>query len=192
MADELRIYFHPRSPYSRIGLQKLAEGQVGGKIPTKLHILTRAAGTDGPPNPMATRAKRSYLMQDVPRSTLQAGLPIQTPDPFDPDCVPFYAMFYAARAKGADLAFAAAVSNARWGEGKNIGETDVLMACAAHAGTTITPVPAEDLAVHMEADSAQIEKDGAFGVPFAVLERDGKKEKFFGQDRFDLLVASLG
>ena len=42
------------------------------------------------------------------------------------------------------------------------------------------------------ADRAQLEADGAFGVPFAVLERDGTRQRYWGQDRFDLLAEAFG
>ncbi|MEM9421430.1 MAG: DsbA family protein [Pseudomonadota bacterium] len=191
MTDELRVYFHFRSPYSRIGLHRLAQASVDEKISTRLFLLTKVADQDSFPNPGRTPARRIYLMQDVPRVTTKAGLAIQMPDPLDPPYGPAVRAFLGAEKAGRSLAFALAVSNARWGEGKNISDEAVLAECAAQAGAPLTLASDEEMVAAKGLSNQQIDADGVFGVPFAVLEKDGHKERFFGQDRFDLLIEQI-
>lgn len=191
MPRELRVFFHFRSPYSRVGLHRLAAGDSAESlIPTKLHILTHAAGETEPINPMRTKPRMSYVMQDVPRVTLRAGLPIQAPT-LDVDWTPAYRAFYAARDEGKALGFAAALSDLRWGTGADISDPAVIdQACAAvglPAGIVV-----DDWKDRLKADAAQVDADGAFGVPFAVIDRGtGRAEPFFGQDRFEMMLDIL-
>ncbi|WOI53144.1 DsbA family protein [Parvularcula sp. LCG005] len=190
MSTELRVYFHFRSPYSRLGLYKLLKADIEDAVPTRLHILTKAAGTDDPINPGSTPARRAYLMQDVPRATMEAGLPISFPRPFDMDYMPAYSAFYAAREAGAGLAFATALSNSRWSDGSDVSDQAVIDEALSQAG--LQPgLSVDDAGAQLAADTAMLEKDGAFGVPFAVLDADGRLEKFWGQDRFDLLIRKI-
>ena len=128
--SDIRVYHSFRSPYSRLGL----------------HVIDRA-GLDvelipftGPPNgvafndPGANKPKLAYYAVDAPRMAMRMGLPISRPDPFEVDLAPSYKAAIAASHDGCGLAFAIAVSDARWGEGKNISELDVLKACAEKIG----------------------------------------------------------
>lgn len=181
---QIRVYHSFRSPYSRLGL----------------HIVDRA-GLDaelipftGPPDghqfddPAANRLKLAYYMLDAPRMTMRMGLPISPPDPFEVDLTPSYKAAVAAARDGKGLAYALAVSDARWGGGENISEIGVLKACAEKAGWSAEAVEAAqtDPAVGkaMREHRALIEEDGVFGVPFAVMNG----AKYWGHDRFDLLA----
>lgn len=190
MTDELRVYFGFRSPYSRMGLHKVA-GLTGGPDPF-LIPFTGPAGGAAFLNPTDSPPKLGYYMEDAPRMAARMGLTVQLPNPFEVDYAPANRAFYAARAAGRGLAFALAVSDARWGEGQDISDEDVLADCAAAAsvpeGADLTAPPGEA----GQADRARLEEDGVFGVPFAVLVRDGQRQRFWGQDRFDLLAEAVG
>ncbi|MHA7873133.1 MAG: DsbA family protein [Hyphococcus sp.] len=183
MAD-IRVYHSFRSPYSRLGL----------------HILQRAGLTPqlipftGPPkgdaflDPVSSKSKRAYYMMDVPRMTMRMGLPIMPPDPFEVDLTPSYKAAVAAEQSGKGMAFALAVSDARWGEGKNIADLTVLKGCAEKSGWDADGVEAAQAALPvgkaMKKHRTMIEEDGVFGVPFAVMGAS----KYWGHDRFNLLV----
>ncbi len=185
--SEIRVYHGFRSPYSRLGL----------------HIIERA-GLDvelipftGPPDgvafsdPVANRPKLAYYSIDAPRMTMRMGLPISRPSPFDVDYTPANKALTAAARDGHALSFAIAVSDARWGEGKNISKVDLLAACAEKAGWTADAVKAAqndpEIEAAMQEHRQLIEKDGVFGVPFAVVNG----AKYWGHDRFALLVEDL-
>ncbi len=192
MADALRVYFAFRSPYSRLGLHKVFKAKLADRVPLQVVAFTRPANNEPMAMPDTTPTKRAYLTEDVARMTARAGLPLAQPE-MDVDWKPSLLAYFAAAAAGRGLEFALAVSNARWGEGKDISETDVLAYCAAEAGLTADDIaPPTDFRERLAADQALIDQDGVFGIPFAALEIDGAKERFFGQDRFDLLLERFG
>ena len=189
MSDALRVYFGFRSPYSRMGLHKVA--QLSGGPEPFLIPFTGPAGGAAFLNPTDSPPKLGYYMEDAPRMAARMGLSVQLPNPFEVDYAPANRAFYAARAAGRGLAFALAVSDARWGEGRDISDARVIADCAAAAdvpeGTDLSAKSGDAV----KADRAQLEEDGVFGVPFAVLVRGDKRERFWGQDRFDLLAEAL-
>ena len=183
-----RCYFGFRSPYSRLGLHKLAragfDGELTPFIPGK---------ESGFVDPLSNPNKRDYLVQDVYRMTVRLGLPLALPDPFDPDYTPSIAAFQAANAAGHGMAFALAVSDLRWGQGLDISKTDVLAKAAMLAeweGFDPDALPNGDaLDAILNGYRDQADADGVFGVPFLI---DGA-DKFWGHDRFDLwLEAQAG
>lgn len=181
-ASTLRCYFAFRSPYSRLGLHKLARAGFDGD----LIVFT------GPPedaefaDPTRNKYKLAYYQQDVFRMTVRMGLPLALPDPFDPDYRLANLSFIAAQNAGKGLAYAVAVSDARWGAGKNISEPEVLAEAAKSAGWDgfdAEAISTDDaLAQTIKDQRALIAADGIFGVPFLI---DGPN-KYWGQDRFDL------
>ncbi len=193
---EARVYFGFRSPYSRLGLHRLARADAAARPGLKVMPFT------GPPegvpftDPVQNPLKRAYYNEDAPRATRAMGLPIRSPEPFDVDWAPANRAAIAAEAAGCGLAFALAVSDARWGEGRDISDMTVLEDAAARAGWDAAAVGAAqselDVKTAAKAQRAFIEGDGVFGVPFAVLEtrKDEKTrtQKFWGQDRFDLFL----
>lgn len=191
MADALRVYFHFRSPYSRLGLHKIARMGADDRTDLTLIPFTGPAGGASFLNPTDSAPKIGYLMEDAPRMTALMDLPMAMPNPLDPDFAPSLTAFYAARRAGKALPFAIAVSDARWGDGKNIADPAVIAECAAKAGLGEHGDLAADAKRDVVEDRRLHDQDGAFGVPFAALEREGKRERFWGQDRFDLLAARL-
>ncbi|WP_428408555.1 2-hydroxychromene-2-carboxylate isomerase [Hyphococcus sp.] len=184
----IRVYHSFRSPYSRLGLHILArEGIKAALIPFT-----------GPPegvsfnDPVANPLKLSYYLQDAPRMTMRMGLPIQPPQPFDVDLAPSYKAAVAAERDGKGLDYAIAVSDARWGKGRDVSDLSVLEACAEKIGWDKAAVASaqedDDVSAEMRRHRKLIAEDGVFGVPFAVM---GAK-KYWGHDRFDLLVEDAG
>ncbi|MCI5048277.1 MAG: DsbA family protein [Aquisalinus sp.] len=191
MTNELRVYFSFRSPYSRLGLHKIRLGGFEKKVPVK--IIPFVSMAEGVPffDPMSSPPKMAYYMEDAPRMTQRLGLPMRAPTPFEVSLTRANKAFIAADNLAKGLEYAIAVSDARWGKGQNISDMSVLAVCAEEVG-----LPA-DMPKQAKADAAiasALEKcaeksaaDQVFGVPFAVLEADGSTQKFWGQDRFDLL-----
>lgn len=183
----IRVYHSFRSPYSRLGL----------------HIIKRA-GLDvelipftGPPegnrfdDPAQNKAKLAYYMLDIPRMTMRLGLPIQPPEPFDVDLMPAYKASIAASHDNVGLPFALAVSDARWGAGRNVSDMDVIRQCAEDCGWSPTCVDDAqndpDIKAEMKKQRQMIEEDQVFGVPFAVMG----ERKYWGHERFELLIEDV-
>ena len=180
----IRLYHAFRSPYSRLGLHMIERAGLDAEV------IAFTGPPDGTPfsDPLANKAKRRYYSLDAPRMTIRLGLPISMPNPFEVDFAPANRALTAASRDGKGLAFARAVSDARWGEGGNIADTDVLKTCAEQAGWSAAGVETAqaDPAVTqaLKAQRKLIEEDGVFGVPFAVMG----DSKYWGHDRFSLLV----
>lgn len=183
--DDLRCYFGFRSPYSRLGLHKIAGAGFDGRL---IAFTGPPEDAGGFADPAANKYKRDYYVHDLVRMTMRMGLPVARPDPFEVDWAPSNRAFQAANRDGKGLAFALAVSDARWGEGRDVSDPDVLGACAKAAGWTPPDLDAlktdADLKARFRADRDLISADGVFGVPFLV---DGS-DKYWGHDRFDLWI----
>lgn len=187
--DDLRCYFGFRSPYSRLGLHKLARAGFTGRL---IAFTGPPEDAGGFADPAANKYKRDYYIHDVARMTARMGLEIALPDPFDVDWAPANRAFQAADRDGFALAFALAVSDARWGAGRDVSDPGVLGACAKEAGWTLPDLDAlktdADIKARFAADRQLIEADGVFGVPFLV---DGD-QKYWGHDRFDVWLEERG
>ena len=184
----IRVYHGFRSPYSRLGLHMLARAELSAEI----------IPFTGPPegerfdDPVENRLKLSYYFLDAPRMTARLGLPMRPPAPFDVDATAANKAAVAAGIDGKGLAFALAVSDARWGKGRDISDFSVLEKCAQEAGWDPARVTAaqedQDVAAAMARHRGQIAEDGVFGVPFAVMGA----RKYWGHDRFHILAEDAG
>ncbi len=183
-----RCYFGFRSPYSRLGLHKLARARFEGEL---IAFTGPPEDAGGFADPTANKYKRDYYIEDVIRMTARMKLPLTLPDPFDVDWAPANRAFQAAKRDGAAMAFALSVSDARWGDGLDVSDTAVLAECAVRSGWSLPEMEAlkadEAIRAAFRADRARICEDGVFGVPFLV---DGGR-KYWGHDRFDLWTETL-
>jgi len=182
--EKPRIYHSFRSPYSRLGLHQIKNAN----IDVDLLLFT------GPPDgvkfadPTQNLPKLAYYMLDAPRMTMRMGLPINPPNPFDIDFTMANNTFAAAIIDGCGLQFAIALSDLRWGKGKNISEQAVLEKAANSIDWDTNKIQQaqQNSAVKdiLKKFREQIEIDQVFGVPFAIYGAS----KYWGHDRFDLLI----
>lgn len=182
-APNPRCYFGFRSPYSRLGLHKLARAGFDGEV---LAFLGPPKDAGGFADPTANKYKLAYYQHDVFRMTMLMELPLAVPAKFDLDWAIPHAAFMAANRAGKGFAFALAGSDARWGKGLDLSDWAVLETCAASAGFALADLATlqadRDIQTRFEATRAAIQADGVFGVPFLVEGHD----KYWGHDRFDL------
>ena len=179
-----RVYFGFRSPYSRLGLHIVKNAGISCTVIPFTGPPEGIAFADPTQNP----AKLAYYRLDVVRMTMRMGLSIGLPDPFDVDFSPANNAAVAAAQDGCALEYALAVSDARWGAGKNISDLAVLRDAATHINWDIAKVDAAQSDQNIQNALAEnrtlIESDQVFGVPFAV----NGASKYWGHDRFDLFV----
>jgi 2-hydroxychromene-2-carboxylate isomerase len=180
-------FFAFRSPYSRLGLHKLARAGLSPRV------VPFTGPPDGVPffNPTDSRPKLEYYLEDIPRMTARLDLPLAFPDPFEiRGDLPQRAFHWADR-QGQGFAFALAASDARWGEGRDLADPEVLAAIAETLGLTLPDAATlkgdADLDTAIEAARLLVADYGVFGVPF--LAAAGAK--YWGQDRFDLYLETL-
>ena len=182
-----RVYHSFRSPYARLGLHMLARRDID------VELIPFTGPPDGVEfqDPVKNKAKLAYYGMDAPRMTMRMGLPIARPNPFEVDFTSANRALVAAVEDTKGMAFALAVSDARWGEGKNVSDLSVLEDCAEKIGWGKAQIASaqdsaavsEEMARHREL----INQDLAFGVPFAVYGG----QKYWGHDRFDLLIEDI-
>ena len=135
--------------------------------------------------------KLSYLFEDAARWARKLGLPWKEPEPRIVDSADAAAGWYFARERGKERAYRNAVFRARWGEGKNISDRDVLAACAEQVGLPRAEFvkALDDQRYRDEVPKAlyRCMEDRIFGVPIFIV--DGKR--FWGNDRLDFLAEEL-
>ena len=195
MADFLRVYFSFRSPYSRLGLHKIAA--LRDKTDLSLEIYPLIGLAEGVPflDPTSSPPKMAYYAEDAYRMTKRMGLQMRLPKPFEVDFLPANKLFMLTKEHGKGLEWAIAVSDLRWGRGKDVSKPEVLELAAKAIGLpdnfVQTGLGIADTKVALKEAKALSDDDLIFGVPFAVLSQNDQVQKFWGQDRFDLLAEIL-
>jgi 2-hydroxychromene-2-carboxylate isomerase len=196
-----RWYFSLRSPYSWFAYRDLMSTH-----PEVLDAIewlpfwepdeetTRLLADEGVTLPIVamSRAKNFYILQDTRRLGTERGLTdITWPIDRNPCWEVSHLAWIAAEDEGRGKDFVAAAHRARWQEGKNISEPEVIAAIATDLGLDAerlsTAHQDPELRKRGAAYLAESAHDGLFGVPFFINGRD----KFWGVDRIAPFVRSL-
>ena len=191
-SKQVKYYFAFPSPFAALADSRIDDliAQAGAEL-VPIPIVPPPAD---PPTGIAAQiaeAKLSYLLEDAERWALKLGVPWHAPAQVAVDSTDAVAGHYCARDKGKERGYRNAVFHARWGEGRNIGDREVLADCAVKAGL----LRAEFLEAlsskryHDEVPKALMLclQDKIFGVPIFVV--DGKR--YWGNDRLDVLADAL-
>ena len=137
-------------------------------------------------------SRKAYRLQELARWSKRLGMKLDLQPMFFPvnPAPASYAIIAAAAAGGGDLgALVRAFPRAVWAEGRNIAEDEVVKAILAETG--FDPAVA-DRGMFMAAAGYTRNLDeavarGVFGLPFYIVG----EERFWGQDRLDLLEEHL-
>lgn len=187
-------YFSAISPWAYLAgdrLERIAERH-GATItyrPLDLMQLFDRTGGVRPQNRHSSRLE--YRRQELPRWAEHLGMPIQIDVPMTNAAPAAYAIIAAQEAGGDVAALVQAILSARFAEGRDIAEDEVIREALSKAG--FDPGLADSgLFVGAEAYARNLERAieaGVFGAPFYhVLDTD---QKFWGQDRLDFLDRHL-
>lgn len=192
MVTQVKYFFAFQSPFAALADTRIDD------------LVTQAGGELVPvpivPPPMPPPAglaatiqefKTSYLWEDAARWAKKMGLPWKPPALGPVDTTDAAAGFYFARDKGKERAYRSAIFKARWSEGRDIGNREVLADCAQAAGLSRTEFTEALRAgrYHEEVPKALqlCMQERIFGVPTFVV--NGKR--FWGNDRLDFVVEEL-
>ena len=194
---KLKFFYNYRSPYSALAADMLHEAaQHWGE---KVNIVPHQMALDDDvvfADPTAIPDKVAYIIQDVIRLYGARGLKVGFPDPFDIDFTSVARATQAALAVGFGLAFIREASLLRWSEGRNLMEEAVIGEVATRAGwqadAAIAAMHNADYDAGIAADKAATRDNKVFGVPFFIVEDANGQEPFWGQDRWEMMVARLG
>lgn len=196
MAEPILFVCEFSSPYAYIASHMIEEvakkhGREVDWLPISLGHLWKAIGYDN----RATPPRRmKYAMQDWTRCARMMDLPIVTkPDSFPANPKLPLRVFYHLKSKDPKKAkaFAQAVFDRFWGEGKPISEAADLKEIVERLGIdpkTLTVADSDDAAKGAAAEAVKkADEMGAFGTPTFFV--DG--EMFWGQDRIATLDQRL-
>jgi len=189
---QVKYYFAFPSPFAALADSRIDDliARAGAEL-VPIPIVPPPAE---PPTGIAAQiaeAKLSYLLEDAQRWAHKLGLPWHPPAPGAVDSTDAAAGYYFARDKGKERGYRNAVFRARWGEGRNIADREVLADCAVKAGLSRAEFleALSSKRYHDEVPEALMlcMQDKIFGVPIFVV--DGKR--YWGNDRLDVLLDAL-
>lgn len=184
--DRLLYYFDFASPYAYVGfdatLALAAEAGVAVEFcPAMVWAIFKAQGI---PAPLDNPTRRAYVEADMVRSAAFHGVPYRHPDPLAISAHLALRLWLGFAADGPPpVALARAIFAARFAQGLDIQDADVLASLAAQAGHD--PARARDLMAApgpRDALRANIDRAVAMGVPGLPCVALGN-ELFFGADR---------
>lgn len=207
----IEVFYDVVSPYSWLGFEVICRYRNVWNMDLKLRPAFLGGVMNGAGNkpPGLVPNKLLYMTKDVSRLAQYFNVPLQFP------ANPFEAMFD--KGSLAAMRFVTAVQEKEtggdkklesvsrelwkriWSEDKDITKPESLTEAALKAGLSNHEIE-EALAM---AVSAQIKKKlikateealehGSFGLPMFVCHVNGKKEMFFGSDRFELMAHCIG
>jgi 2-hydroxychromene-2-carboxylate isomerase len=192
MATQVKYFFAFQSPFAA-----LADSRIDDLVaPTGAELvpIPIVPPPMKPPEGLAATIqefKVSYLLEDAARWAKKLGLAWKLPAQIIVDATDAAAGFYFAREKGKERAYRKAVFQARWSEGRDISDRQVLADCAEKAGLSRREFLAalESARYHEDVPKAlqQCMEERIFGVPIFVV--NGKR--FWGNDRLEFLVEEL-
>ena len=185
-------YFVAVSPWTYLGgnrLEEIAEKH-GATITYKPCDMNRVfKSTGGLPLAERAEARKEYRMQELKRWRAALKMPLVLEPAFFPTnpAPASYAIIAAQAAGGGDVgALVQGILRACWAEEKDVADEAVIRACLESAGFDPDLANSGLLtgAMTYEANAEEAVSVGAFGAPFYLV--DGT-EKFWGQDRLDML-----
>ena len=190
----VRYYFSFASPFAA-----LADARIDALIERVGADLDPIPLVAPPPEPAEGIAavllehKRSYQYEDAARWARKLALPWYSSAPPRGlvDALDASIGYYVAREKGTEGVYRNGVFRARWAEGRDIADRDVLRDCARDVGLSgdefLKRLDDEQYRDAFWARAAAGLEDRVFGVPLFVL--DG--ERFWGNDRLEPLLDAL-
>lgn len=196
--DQAIFYFSLRSPYSWLAWrdlrdhhpERLAELElVPFWEPDQGHAAELDALAETFLYTSMTRDKHMYILSDVRGLAADRGLTIKWPVDKEPRWEVAHHAYFVALEHGKAYEYIDALCSARWQQGRDISDPDVVAAIAADLDLPPEAAQAwQDPAMRALGLAAlkRCVKDGVFGVPFFVSRRD----KFWGLDRLPRFLAA--
>ena len=195
----LQFFFDFVSPYSYLASTQLdaLAARRGIEITWEPALLGAIMKATGNTPPAALPARAQYLMGDLARWAVLYDVPFSFSPYFPPNSMAALrgALHLRATNPAAFAIYNRLMFRATWGEGKDPSSRDVIGAIAKAAGADADAVIAanDDATVKamLKAQTERAVAEGAFGMPYFVLESEGVREKYFGNDRLELIERRL-
>ncbi|MDG2060551.1 MAG: DsbA family protein [SAR86 cluster bacterium] len=185
--EKIKCFFNFRSPYSYLGVKKaLDKGLDLEFIP--LCYLPREV-LESFSDPTASPFKRTYLFEDCNRLFKEEG--VQMAEKIAGDCnwPRVHAAWLAASDEGLGKEFMLHAYNFRWQSGLNLEEEaviqDICEIIELNPDVCISAMNDERFDKRLKSYTKVMREYEVFGVPTFLY----KRERFWGQDRIDLLMS---
>ena len=186
-STSVRVFFNFRSPYcylvSRNLFARLAQFDID-------LVWRSLGGWDGRSPPDRAKVKVPLTRQDVARWCKRMQIPF-TPPPITTEPTPAALLSFAAEDAGLLAAYVEWVMWAEWAEGRDIGQTEVLLQVADAIGLSRTSATAAlespEARARLEQHWQEALELGVMGVPTCVVG----DQIFWGNDRLDFLEEHL-
>jgi 2-hydroxychromene-2-carboxylate isomerase len=183
---KVKFYFAYNSPYAFLANTHIEQelAPLGVSLEYKpVYSPRRGSGPD-PNSP-----KLKYMFADVRRFAEAYGLHLNL-GPFA-DSKKACLGFFFAQEKGCGKAYHDGVYNARWLEGKDIGQEEMLAgiveSCGLGRQEFLSALQDARYEAALEESNKAAEVDEVFGFPFFIYEG----QKFWGNDRIEWLVRAI-
>ena len=191
----ITYYFSLLSPFTYLAGDRLEQiaARHGAQIDYRpVDFLSILPQTGGLPVPKRHPARQAYRLQELKRLSAWSGLPLNlTPAHWPTDSVKASSAVIAVAEGGGDAgALARAFLRACWAEERDIGDAATISAILSELGHD--PASLEEAMVkaadtYRELTEAALAAE-VFGAPFYIVG----DERFWGQDRLDMLDWHLG
>lgn len=188
--ETVRFYFSFRSPYAFLAHHRI--GSAFARVPVTVEAIPVFPPPDFPNDPAAVPSKLAYIVRDASRIAREYGLrPFRWGGEVRTDWMrPHAAWVFASDAGRAD-AFAHAVFEARFCDGRDVGADETLSEAAERCGIDPKALvrAADDPAMHQRVGLGMLQarEDGIFGVPFFAW----RSERYWGNDRLEWLLRDV-
>lgn len=189
MTDKLQFYFSFRSPYSWSAMYRI--NLIQKELPVDIQMIPVFPAKDKEDVMLSDQNKVKYIVKDINRVSSAYGLSIKWPKPFDTDWLAVHIAFIYAQEQGKGLPFCLALYNARFLEGKDIGDEQILRDAATvidlEADALINALSKREYKRILLQGLAGAKEEGVFGVPYFVY----KDSAYWGNDRLEWLIREI-
>ncbi len=186
-AVDLYLYFNFRSPYCYLASRCMFD--VFDQYCVNI-IWRPLGGWHGRSDPDRAKVKMPIARQDVSRWARRLGMPL-TPPPKTTDPTRAGAGSLLAEKENLLRPYLVTMMQAEWSEGRDIGDTDVLLSVAESVGLDGEAFASaiDDPETHAQLDQnwQEAQEKGALGVPTFVIG----DQILWGQDRLDFVAEHL-
>ena len=187
MADPVDFWFDFSSPYSYIASERIDElvAKHGRKVRWRPIMLGAAFKASGLPFLISVPLKGEYSKRDFDRSARYLGVPYSFPPKFPVTTLAAARGYYWLHGQDCAKAreFAHAVFRAYWVDGRDIGESPVVLEIAAKLGIDgavfTAAIATAEIKDRLKQETEAAIAKGMFGAPYFMV--DG--EPFWGADR---------
>ena len=184
---KVKLYFAYNSPYAFLANTRVERELAPHSVELEYKPIYSPRKGGGGPN--ISPAKLQYLFEDVGRFAKEYDLRLNA-GPFA-DTGSACRGFLYAQEQGNARAYHDAVYTARWLEGRDIGDKQVLTqiaeACGLNRAEFLGALESPRYSEALAQINKEAEADGAFGIPFFLY----RGEKFWGNDRIEWLIRAL-